>query len=130
LEEHKLPERRCFWKRLLLGWLLTLVCVGGVLAAEAEVQISQLPPEARKTLALIRAGGPFPHSRDGSVFGNREALLPAQKRGYYLEYTVDTPGARDRGARRIIVGGDARRSAEFWYTSDHYASFARIVGVR
>ena len=114
----------------MLGWLLSLVCAGSALAAEAQIQLSQLPVEARRTLVLIRAGGPFPHSKDGSVFGNRELLLPRQKRGYYHEYTVDTPGARDRGARRIIVGGEVRRSGDIWYTSDHYASFAQVVGLR
>jgi ribonuclease T1 len=88
----------------------------------AEVAISELPPEARRTLALIRAGGPFPYDRDGIVFGNREKLLPARERGWYNEYTVATPGVRNRGARRIV----AARSGEFYYTDDHYASFKRI----
>lgn len=84
---------------------------------------AQLPPEARETLALIRAGGPFPYARDGAVFGNREARLPKQPRGYYREYTVRTPGARDRGARRIVAG----RAGEYYYTADHYRSFRRII---
>jgi len=91
--------------------------------AVAEILVVQLPPEARATLALIKQGGPFPSSRDGIAFGNRERLLPAQPRGYYHEYTVPTPGSRDRGARRIIAGG---RGAEYWYTADHYRSFRRI----
>lgn len=89
----------------------------------AEIQFAQLPPEARATLALIKQGGPFTHSRDGIVFGNREGLLPSQPRGYYREYTVPTPGSRDRGARRIVSGG---RGGEYWYSADHYRSFKRI----
>lgn len=87
-----------------------------------EIGLAQLPPEARQTLALIRHGGPFPYDKDGSVFGNREGLLPRQGHGYYREYTVVTPGARDRGARRIIAG----RGGEYWYSADHYRSFRRI----
>src|SRR5690606_4896692 len=83
-----------------------------------------LPPEARETLALIRAGGPYPYRQDGGVFQNRERLLPERPRGYYREYTVDTPGSRDRGARRIVSGGDP--PAEFFYTDDHYRSFRRF----
>ena len=84
--------------------------------------LAQLPPEARETLTLIKRGGPFPYPKDGAVFGNRERLLPVRERGYYREYTVRTPGARDRGARRIIAG----RSGEYYYTDSHYASFNRI----
>ena len=91
-----------------------------------HVDVRQLPREARETLALIRAGGPFPYDKDGTVFGNRERLLPRQPRGYYTEYTVKTPGSRDRGARRIVAGGDPRSSGEYWYTDDHYRSFRRI----
>ena len=83
-----------------------------------------LPPEAADTLALIRSGGPFPHRQDGGVFQNRERRLPSQPRGYYREYTVDTPGSRDRGARRIVAGGDP--PVEFFYTDDHYGSFRRF----
>ena len=95
-------------------------------AAGASIAVAELPPEARTTLALIRAGGPFPYDKDGTVFGNREGLLPRQARGYYTEYTVRTPGSRDRGACRIVAGGDPRRSGEYWYTGDHYRSFQRI----
>ena len=87
-----------------------------------EVQIAQLPPEAATTLALIRNGGPYPHAKDGAVFGNREGLLPKQRRGYYREYTVKTPGSRTRGARRIVRGA----AGELFYTEDHYNSFKRI----
>jgi ribonuclease T1 len=92
------------------------------------VALAQLPPEARATERLIRAGGPFPYEKDGTVFGNRERLLPDQARGYYREYTVRTPGARDRGARRIVCGGRQPTEPEAcYYTGDHYASFQRIV---
>jgi guanyl-specific ribonuclease Sa len=84
-----------------------------------------LPPEARDTLALIEAGGPFPHRQDGATFQNREHRLPRRESGYYREYTVETPGSRDRGARRIIAGGDP--PAEFFYTDDHYGSFRRFT---
>ena len=87
-----------------------------------EIGVHDLPIEARSTLALIKAGGPFPYAQDGRVFSNREKLLPMQRRGYYREYTVRTPGVRDRGARRIVAGG-----GEFYYTADHYRSFKRIL---
>ena len=86
------------------------------------IRFEELPREARETLALIKRGGPFPYKRDGIVFGNRERRLPVQSNGYYREYTVPTPGARDRGARRIIAGG----SGEYYYTGDHYNTFRRI----
>ena len=91
------------------------------------IELAELPPQGRTTYALIREGGPFPYDKDGSVFGNRERLLPAQKRGYYREYTVRTPGSRDRGARRIVCGGRPRTPDACYYTSDHYASFREIV---
>lgn len=83
-----------------------------------------LPAEAHEVLRRIHAGGPFPYRQDGGVFQNRERLLPDRERGWYREYTVDTPGSRDRGARRIVTGG--RPPREFWYTADHYRSFRRI----
>lgn len=83
-----------------------------------------LPPEARRTLALIAQGGPFPNRQDGSVFGNREGRLPARQRGYYHEYTVDTPGLDHRGARRIVTGGQP--PVEYYYTDDHYETFRRF----
>ena len=86
------------------------------------VAAAALPAEARRVLRLIDAGGPFPYEQDGGVFGNVERLLPAQPRGWYREYTVPTPGERDRGARRIVAGRDGIR----YYTADHYDSFARI----
>lgn len=90
------------------------------------VAVSDLPAEARQTLALIREGGPYPYEKDGTVFGNYERKLPRQRRGYYTEYTVKTPRVRSRGARRIIAGGRDGRPTEFYYTDDHYQTFRRI----
>lgn len=87
-----------------------------------RVALTDLPPEAAQTVDLIRVGGPFPYDRDGIVFENREGLLPGESSGYYHEYTVPTPGASDRGARRIIVGS----GGELYWTDDHYRSFERI----
>ena len=87
-----------------------------------EVSMSQLPAEARETIARIRKGGPFPYAKDGAIFGNRENHLPAHKRGYYKEYTVKTPGERTRGARRIVAGA----GGELYYTEDHYNHFRRV----
>jgi ribonuclease T1 len=96
--------------------------------AGGTVSLAQLPAEAQKTHQLILAGGPFPHSKDGTVFRNRERALPAQPRGYYYEYTVDTPGSRDRGARRIVCGGrPPTQPKACFYTGDHYASFRQIA---
>ena len=86
------------------------------------VRLAELPPEARQTIALIRKGGPFTYARDGIVFANREGHLPRQKRGYYHEYTVKTPGERTRGARRIVAGA----AGELYYSDDHYNHFRRI----
>ena len=96
-------------------------------SASATIQVSELPPQGRDTYGLIRQGGPFTHDKDGTVFGNRERLLPREMRGYYREYTVKTPGSRDRGARRIVCGGPARTPDACYYTADHYASFRKIV---
>jgi len=86
------------------------------------MDVSTLPREAQATLVLIQQGGPFPYAKDGAVFGNFEKRLPFRERGYYHEYTVPTPGSRDRGARRIIAG----RGGEIYYTDDHYRTFRRI----
>lgn len=83
-----------------------------------------LPAEAGATIARIRRGGPFPHPQDGGVFGNREGHLPRQPRGWYREYTVDTPGLAHRGTRRIVTGGDPPQA--WYYSDDHYASFRRF----
>ncbi|MFD9884361.1 ribonuclease domain-containing protein [Streptomyces alboflavus] len=87
------------------------------------VEAARLPAEARRTLRLIDSGGPFPYEKDGTVFGNFEGELPRHARGYYREYTVPTPGARNRGARRIVTG----REHETYYTDDHYASFRAVL---
>ena len=97
-------------------------------ATGGSVPLAQLPAEAQMTHRLILAGGPVPHRKDGSVFGNRERLLARKPRGFYHEYTVQTPGSRDRGARRIVCGGNPPVNPEAcFYTGDHYASFQRIV---
>ena len=120
------------------GWVAVVALLGFALitapsanarenaADRSEIALVKLPAEARDVLLLIRAGGPFPYERDGVTFGNRERLLPAQRRGYYHEYTVTTPGAKNRGARRIICGGSRRTPDVCYYTDDHYASFRRI----
>lgn len=91
-------------------------------ATSGEVALADLPPEAHETLRAIKQGGPFAYPRDGVVFGNFERVLPKQPRGYYHEYTVKTPGAHNRGARRIIAGG----TGEYYYSADHYQTFKRI----
>lgn len=94
-------------------------------ATSAAAYPGFLPAEAIDTLRLIERGGPYPYRQDDGVFGNREGRLPRQSRGYYREYTVETPGSRDRGARRIIAGG--RPPVEYFYTDDHYDSFRRFT---
>jgi ribonuclease T1 len=119
---------------LLMGFIL-MVCTHMVQArSPQEVQsqpsllVSEMPREGQKTYQLILEGGPFPYEKDGTVFGNRERLLPRHSRGYYREYTVRTPGARNRGARRIVCGGqEPTRPKACYYTEDHYASFRLIV---
>ncbi len=123
--------------RRLRGWIgcllaCALLALGPPAAtgkgpASAAIAARALPAEARATLAQIRAGGPFPYERDGVVFGNRERLLPSEPRGYYHEYTVPTPGARNRGARRIVCGGHAAALSECYYSDDHYRSFRKIA---
>ena len=94
--------------------------------ATEEVALSALPHEAHDVMLRIRDGGPFRYERDGVVFGNREHQLPSKPRGYYHEYTVPTPGAKNRGARRIVCGGASTRPDACWYTGDHYGTFRRI----
>ena len=116
---------------------MSAVAAGGVQAkgvadpvtdGKAAVALSTLPSEAQQTHRLIHAGGPFRYSKDGTVFGNRERLLPRRERGYYREYTVPTPGVRHRGARRIVCGGKPPTHPEAcYYTDDHYASFKLIT---
>jgi ribonuclease T1 len=120
---------------------LTLLWLGGLFCTQlvhsrsvpeapdqSVVALAALPPEGQTTYRLIHQGGPFPYEKDGSVFGNRERQLPRQARGYYREYTVKTPGAKNRGARRIVCGGEVPvRPEACYYTADHYASFRVIV---
>jgi ribonuclease T1 len=116
--------------RLVLFALLGLLAWGGAQAFWFQpkghdirtVHVVGLPQEVRQTLILIRQGGPFPYQKDGSVFQNRENRLPVERRGYYREYTVPTPGRRDRGARRIVAG----QGGEYYYSQDHYRTFVRI----
>ena len=97
-------------------------------AVSETVRLVNLPKEAQTTERLIRTGGPFPHDKDGVVFGNRERILPKSPRGFYREYTVITPGSRNRGARRIVCGGAVAVNPEAcYYSDDHYASFRRIA---
>jgi ribonuclease T1 len=97
-------------------------------AGADTIALAELPREAQRTHELIKSGGPFVYAKDGSVFGNRERALPRKARGWYREYTVQTPGARSRGARRIVCGGEQPKAPEAcYYTADHYASFRRIV---
>ncbi|NYD39036.1 ribonuclease domain-containing protein [Actinomycetospora corticicola] len=123
----------------LIGLLPAAACAGPVAPAVGTVTsvasavpgadsglpvraLSSLPTQAGDTVRLIRRGGPYPSSRDGIVFGNRERLLPAEASGYYHEYTVPTPGSSDRGARRIVTGAQG----EYYYTGDHYGSFVVV----
>lgn len=92
-------------------------------AFSGDIAERELPREAQATLSVIRGGGPFPYARDGAVFVNREGYLPRRARGYYREYTVPSPAARDRGPRRIVAG----RAGELFYTDDHYRTFRRII---
>lgn len=94
---------------------------------QESIALRELPLQGQRTYRAILDGGPFRHDKDSTVFGNRERLLPAARRGHYREYTVDTPGARNRGARRIVCGGERPTTPDAcWYTADHYASFRRI----
>lgn len=134
----------CNWLRpLIVGVLLSWIAAPGAIAHLAPhspiatlpatrsrstptmptVSIDQLPPEVRRTVRLIQQGGPFPYRKDGTVFGNREKRLPTAQRGYYREYTVPTPGASNRGARRLVVGGN---NEIYYYTGDHYQTFVRV----
>ncbi|MBK1711938.1 ribonuclease domain-containing protein [Rubrivivax gelatinosus] len=134
-------DRSTALRQAVCRWALA-IAVGSGLAAGAAVQarpaapsdqaasvsLEELPVPAQKTYRLIRSGGPFPYSKDASVFSNRERLLPPKTRGYYREYTVPTPGARNRGARRIVCGGVQPTVPDAcFYTADHYASFRRIA---
>ena len=120
-------------KWVLVGVLLGFLALGaqakGPTAADptAPIALADLPVQGVQVHALVMQGGPFAYDKDGSVFGNRERLLPSQKRGYYREYTVPTPGASNRGARRLVCGGPPKTPDACFYTADHYASFRRIA---
>jgi ribonuclease T1 len=123
-------------RSFLVSLALVLAFVAAPLAAEARrsrapsgidtVELSSLPPEAQRTIQLVRSGGPFPFRRDGVIFENRERRLPPHASGYYREYTVPTPGRRDRGGRRVVAGA----AGELYYSDDHYRSFRRVEGMR
>ena len=114
---------------LAFAWVpgKTLARDGLALTSPGTIAVSDLSEQGQKTLRLIRQGGPFPFDKDGVVFYNRERSLTVQARGYYHEYTVQTPGASDRGTKRIVCGGALRTPDVCYYTADHYASFRRIV---
>jgi ribonuclease T1 len=114
----------------LLPWMFVCVASGALArtASDAlpEVALAALPVEAQHVYGQIRSGGPFAYDRDGVVFGNREKLLPPRPHAYYHEYTVRTPGVKNRGARRLICGGPKTAPDDCYYTDDHYQSFRRI----
>ena len=124
------------FKLVLTGFLLATASITALVGARSPVAtpsdtetiaIADIPSPGSQTYALIARGGPFPYERDGTAFGNRERLLPIRNRGYYREYTVNTPGLGHRGTRRIVCGGMPRTPDSCYYTADHYASFRRIV---
>jgi len=113
-----------------LAWIFLLALCAQMLGGHrpplqriTTIKAVDLPREARQTIAAIKKSGPYPYKRDGTVFGNFERLLPLHERGYYKEFTVPTPGSRDRGARRIILG----KTGELYYTDDHYKTFKRVL---
>lgn len=129
------------WRSVCSAVFGVMLSWGALLASDAAVArensavvqietvaLASLPTQAQDTHRLIQTGGPFPYLKDGTVFGNRERQLPREPRGYYREYTVPTPGARDRGARRIVCGGREPKTPDVcYYTQDHYASYRRIA---
>ena len=126
------PRWQTLRKTGLMVILVGTVLIGAVAHAKETlsqtISLASLPVEAQTTNRLIRAGGPFKSAKDGVVFGNRERILPAERRGFYHEYTVPTPGAHNRGARRIVCGGNLPTAPQAcYYSGDHYATFPRIV---
>ena len=123
------------FKLVLTGFLLAALLGTAVTGARTvldtsslgDIALGALPIQGQETHRLILQGGPFPFDKDGVVFGNRERFLPLHTRGYYREYTVRTPGSRDRGARRIVCGGPATTPDDCYYSADHYANFRQIV---
>ena len=136
-----IPQMRCSIKSLASMVLAVSVGITGLATITPvvakgpasyqrndSVSVAELPPQGQGMVSLIYQGGPFRHEKDGTVFGNRERLLPSKDRGFYREYTVKTPGERTRGARRIVCGGLKPTTPEAcYYTDDHYASFRKIV---
>lgn len=129
-------SQRSAWGQRLRHGLVAVVLglglgPGAALARDSDmptVALQALPKQAQQTHALILSGGPFPYAKDGTVFGNRERLLPRKNRGHYREYTVRTPGAKNRGARRLVCGGVPPTQPEScFYTEDHYASFRLVM---
>jgi ribonuclease T1 len=122
-------------KLLAAGLAITLAGVSAALHAKAQppadlqqtISLAELPRQGTEIYTWIHLGGPFATEKDGVVFGNRERLLPLKSRGYYREYTVPTPGLSHRGVKRIVCGGEKTRPEVCYFTSDHYASFRRIV---
>ena len=110
-----------------LSWGVVQARMPAPTSSAEVIALAELPLQGVQVYRRIHQGGPFVSEKDGSVFGNRERLLPIKKRGYYLEYTVPTPGARNRGVRRIVCGGQPKLPDACYYTADHYESFRRIV---
>lgn len=125
-----IPRTTVAWGIALLLLLATVIAnpafARSAPGAMPEVALVKLPKEAQDLRVLIGKGGPFPYSRDGVVFGNREKILPMKPQGYYHEYTVRTPGAKDRAARRMVCGGPKTTPDVCYYSDDHYQSFRRI----
>ncbi|MFF3916038.1 ribonuclease domain-containing protein [Streptomyces sp. NPDC001852] len=108
---------------LLVGGTVSATTADAAASSVGSICYGDLPSQAHDTLGLIAKGGPYPYSQDGTVFSNKEGVLPSESYGYYHEYTVITPGSPTRGARRIVTG---EQSQEDYYTSDHYATFNLI----
>jgi ribonuclease T1 len=134
-QRQPLPVRcRRLLAQALSGMVLAVAFMQPSLARQQQAEglagtiaVQQLPNEARQALERIEAGGPFPYGKDGTRFGNYERALPQQQRGYYREYTVKSQNSRNRGAKRIVCGGDQRAANDCYYTEDHYNSFKRIT---
>jgi ribonuclease T1 len=134
LEIEAMPWLNRF-KLALTGLTFSAALLAGGIQAKAPpagepqstISLAELPSPGLEIYRRIHQGGPFVSEKDGSVFGNRERLLPAQKRGFYREYTVPTPGLKHRGVRRIVCGGPTRGPEICYYTADHYESFRRIA---
>ena len=125
--ENKVTGLKLVLTGLLIAAASALSLVHAKESGGASVALANLPVQGQQTYALILRGGPFEFEKDGVVFGNRERLLPNHRRGYYREYTVKTPGSRNRGQRRIVCGGVPQTPDTCYYTADHYASFRKIL---